>query len=214
MRQIVTICCIKWGKKYGPEYVNALFNMVDRNIHFTAWRFVCFTEDSLGIDERIRVVPLLCSYPGWWQKIGLFQETLPNVPAEKILFLDLDIVITGELDTILNLDADFAICRDWPPEMNSRDLSCNSSVFLLRVGSRPQVWNHFHPEVMNMRQFPTDQEWITEKIPGASMFPYDWTPSYKLRKLQDAVPDGARIVLFHGTPKPHQCGGWVKDLWK
>ena len=23
--------CLKWGKTYGPEYVNKLFNMVSRN---------------------------------------------------------------------------------------------------------------------------------------------------------------------------------------
>jgi hypothetical protein len=39
----VNVICIKWGTKYGPDYVNRLRNMVQRHLH-RPHRFVCLTE--------------------------------------------------------------------------------------------------------------------------------------------------------------------------
>ena len=43
------VVCLKHGKKYGPEYVNTLANMVQRNCTLD-YEFVCYTEDPTGID--------------------------------------------------------------------------------------------------------------------------------------------------------------------
>jgi len=207
----VTICCIKWGDKYGPEYVNRLFNMVQRNVHLAAYDFVCFTEDRTGIDPHIRIVPLLCDLEGWWQKIALFKNHLDGIYTDKILFMDLDVVITGSLDPLLEYDADFAICRDWPEEIRPDDERYNSSLFLLKIGSRTEVWKDFRRGI----ETPAgDQEWIYRAAPDAKLFPYEWTPSYKLRALEKDFPPEARLVIFHGDPKPPDCGGWVRELWK
>jgi hypothetical protein len=207
----VTICCIKWGDKYGPEYVNALASMVMRNVHLVGHDFVCFTDDPRGIDPHIRTAPLPCHYDGWWQKVGLFKPQITGVYTDKILFLDLDVVITGDLDAILETDADWAICHDWPEEIRPGDTDYNSSAFFLKVGSQPQVWDDFD---MRLATPLGDQYWIQNTAPGAVLWPYDWTPSYKLRKLESKRPEGAKIVVFHGDPKPPDCGGWVKDMWK
>ncbi len=208
----ITICCIKWGTKYGPEYVNKLYAMVRRNVLCVPHDFVCFTEDPTGIDPEIRIAPLPCVHPAWWQKVGLFQERIPGVDTAKIFFIDLDMVIVSEIDAMLEYDSDFTIMRNWPPEMHGDDNSYMTAAFLLKVGAQPNAWRFFEPRVM--REYPSDQEWITASAPGADLFPYDWTPSYKLRRLQDHIPPEAKIVAFHGLPRPHQCGGWVKEYWK
>jgi hypothetical protein len=42
------VICMKWGTKYGPEYVNRLYAMVRR--HLTGdFRMVCLTDDPTGI---------------------------------------------------------------------------------------------------------------------------------------------------------------------
>ena len=51
------IICLKWGNKYGPEYVNKMYNMVKRNCTLD-YEFICFTEDRNGIDRNIRTEPL------------------------------------------------------------------------------------------------------------------------------------------------------------
>lgn len=210
---MITICCIKQGHKYGPEYVNKLFHMVRRHVEATPYEFVCFTDDIRGIDPQVRTMPLPSAYPGWWSKVGLFQTQIEGIRTEKIFFLDLDVVIVGALDPMLRLSVNFAVCKDWPDEIMPGNRDINTSAFLLSVGSNTCVWEAFSDHCR--AHYPTDQEYIASQIPPARrhLFPYDWTPSYKLRKLEKGVPPEARIIVFHGEPKPHQCGGWVKDHW-
>ena len=42
------ILCMKWGTKYGPEYVNRLYGMVRRHLSGD-FNFVCLTDDSQGV---------------------------------------------------------------------------------------------------------------------------------------------------------------------
>jgi hypothetical protein len=209
----ITIVCMKWGDSFGPEYVNKLYSGVRRHIRRHTFDFICYTDKPDGIRDEVKVLPLLCEYPTGWekrQKIALFRETLPGVQTERIFYFDLACVIVGDLDEVIDMATDFAICRDWPPEMRPDDNGYASGAFLLRVGSQKQVWEQW--------KRPTtwgDQAWITKTAPGADVFPYDWSPSYKLRNLQErGCPKDAKWIMFHGSPKPHECGGWVKDMWK
>ena len=45
------ILCMKWGTKYGPEYVNRLYAMVRRHLSGD-FNFVCLTDDSQGHPQR------------------------------------------------------------------------------------------------------------------------------------------------------------------
>ena len=91
----LTVACVKWGVKYGPEYVEKLASMAGR--HLPPHRFVCFTDDPVpGIECR----PPLCDFPGYWQKVGLFR---PGVFRGPVLYLDLDLVIHDALGGILGL---------------------------------------------------------------------------------------------------------------
>src|SRR5690606_19314760 len=51
------IICIKWGTKFGPEFVNRLYGMVARNIT-PPFRLYCFTDDGSGLHPDIAVRPL------------------------------------------------------------------------------------------------------------------------------------------------------------
>ena len=46
------VICIKWGNKFGADYVNRLYKMVEKNLTLEH-RFVCFTDDSKGIVEGV-----------------------------------------------------------------------------------------------------------------------------------------------------------------
>jgi hypothetical protein len=48
---------MKWGTKYGPEYVNRLYAMVRR--HLTGdFRMVCLTDDPKGIRSEVQCLPI------------------------------------------------------------------------------------------------------------------------------------------------------------
>ena len=54
------IICMKWGTKYGPEYVDRLYAMVRRNLSGD-FRFICLTDDSRGIRSEVECFPI----PRW-----------------------------------------------------------------------------------------------------------------------------------------------------
>lgn len=214
----ITIVCIKWGdgsphfQGRGTEYANKLYAGVNRNIKRHTWEFVCMTDNPAGLRPEIRQLSLPNDLKGTWPKIGLFRRDLSWIHTTRLLYLDLANVIVGDLDELIDMKSDFAIARDWPPEM--RDVSgYGSNSMLLTIGARPEVWETYqgNPDLRR-----GDQDWITKSAPGADLFPYDWTPSYKLRNLAGlfAPPAGAKIIAFHGIPKPHMCDGWVKEYWK
>ena len=72
------IVCLKAGTKYGPEYVNILYDMVSRNLpEGFDGDFTCFTDDISGLSPSIATRPL--PHPGlngWWNKIALFKPGL------------------------------------------------------------------------------------------------------------------------------------------
>ncbi len=92
-RQILTI---KWGRKYGPEYLDRLYGMVARHLA-APFSFFCLTDDPTGIRPEVTCLPLPdlgCAMPtgtkGIWGKSRLWAPDLGG-PTGPVLFLDLDL---------------------------------------------------------------------------------------------------------------------------
>lgn len=188
------VACVKVGTKYSSDYVVKLRNGVARHLK-EPHEFVCFTDDPV---EGVTCEQPLCGLPGWWSKVGLFRLEQP------LIYFDLDVVITGDLKPLIEWDG-FGIVKDWWQP------GFNSSVMRL-TGKETFIWRKFNPRFMGMVH--GDQDYITGMMPDAKTFPAEYFPSYKANKCDRAVPDGALAVIFHGEPRPAQCGGWVADLWK
>ena len=95
------VICIKWGDKFGSEYVNSLYKMVEKKLTIPH-RFVCFTDNPEGFMDGIEVRPLpVLNDEGLpekaWKKLGLFTDELADLEGEA-LFLDLDVVIRDNID--------------------------------------------------------------------------------------------------------------------
>ncbi len=67
------VACVKWGTKFGPEYVNKLFRGIKRNTT-KPFKFYCFTEDSNGLLPEINIIKLKEDWKGWWGKATLFSQ--------------------------------------------------------------------------------------------------------------------------------------------
>ena len=78
---MATILCMKWGTKYGPEYVNRLHSMVRRHLTIPH-RFVCLTDNRTGLNEGIETfsIPSLELPAGaperGWTKLVSFSPAL------------------------------------------------------------------------------------------------------------------------------------------
>lgn len=180
--------------------------MVQRNLQ-APFRFVCLTDDPSAV--ACATVALPPGLNGWWNKLAVFQHAAKVTIGDRILMLDLDVVITGSLDPLLETEADLVLTLDWwRPEFY------NGACFLLRAGAFPEVWDQFSPATP--AAYYGDQEWMTACIPRERVrfWPSDWIASYKTHG-QLGVPSGSRVVCFHGEPKPHQLpeGSWPRQLW-
>ncbi|MGI9153122.1 MAG: glycosyltransferase, partial [Rubrivivax sp.] len=51
------VLCMKWGTKYGPEYVNRLYAMVARHLR-EDFEFVCLTDLVRGVRAVVRFLPM------------------------------------------------------------------------------------------------------------------------------------------------------------
>jgi uncharacterized Rossmann fold enzyme len=204
------IVCVQSGnyQERGAQYVNILFDSVRRNLaDGFEGEFVCFTDNAKGLEPGIVVRELPEGVIGWWNKLYLFKDGLfPK--GDRILYFDLDTVITGRLDEIASYDGNFAILRDWlEPEI------VNSSVMAWRSGDYGYIWHNWlasgKPDYLG-----GDQEWIrrntTSPVILQDVFPGLFA-SYKM--TGGRIPDKASVCCFHGTPRPHQAKGWVPEVW-
>ena len=151
----LNVVCIKWGAKYPPYYVNRLRDGVRRFLA-RPHRFVCFTDDAEGLDPGIEVLPLPVEpfeaeivaamnregRKGAWRKISLFRPGLAGMSGPMLGF-DLDVVITGRLDELVDF-APEKVCmrREWRYEWQGRE-GGHGSVFYFDPARHPYLYEEF-----------------------------------------------------------------------
>lgn len=218
--------CWKWGSKYGPHYVNKLMRGVKRNLTLPH-RFVCITDDPRGVECEtwpIERPDLLGIRDGCYARLEMFSSAWQaKHKIERIICLDLDMVITGNLDPLFDRSEPFVILSKshWNP------CKFNGSVMSIQAGARPEIWNDFTPEDAEAASFidgehrGTDQTWIAHKAPAAAVWTYEdgiysvGKPGWPKGGNPLALPKGARIVSFPGRRDPSTLMmlPWVKDNW-
>ena len=126
----INILTVKWGTKYDADYVNKLFRGFKRNTQ-KSFKFICFTDDSSGLDPEIEPRELIENWKGWWGKASIFSKS-HSLKGLKF-FIDLDMIITGNLDDLLAFKGKFCLLRT--DELYCETLNkngYNSSIILWR----------------------------------------------------------------------------------
>lgn len=230
--QAVNVLCIKWGRKYGPEYVNKLHSMVSRHLS-RPFRFVCLTDDATGIHSGIEVKPIPAvgfdqfdqrqpwTFGHGWLKLTSFADPLYDLSG-RTLFLDLDIVIVGSLDPFFDQPGEFVVIKEW----DKTDGTGNTSCYLYTIGAHTDALAHLkngYPQ--SIADVRNEQEYITGYLGRqgkVSFWPEGWCVSFKRHCLQrglmgwfkpPAIPPGARIIAFHGKPNPPDAIAGVSGKW-
>lgn len=193
---MVTIACVlRSGGSYSPDWVSRLRHQVRQQAPFH--RFVCLTDQPVWGAESVL---LRHGWLGWWSKIELFR---PGIFAGRVLFLDLDVLVTGDLAPLID-GTGFKICRDWWTG------GLNSSVMAWDAGDT-EIYDRFVPA--EMARLHGDQDWIEQVRPRAATFDPGLVVSFKAH-CSGGMPAGARVVAFHGRPKPDEVSDeWVRARW-
>lgn len=223
MKQVI---CINWGTKYGPRFINRLYAMVARNIT-PPFRFTCFTDDTAGIRHEVDAQPLPeipIEIPktrrGIWPKSRLWGERLADLTG-NVLFLDLDIVITGSLDDLFTYgDPDQVILSRNAAKPFER--LGQTSCFRFPVGKLLPLQEAFCADPIAISdKYVYEQRFVTRKAPGGiDLFPSPWIRHFRYQCIPlfplnwwmtPQAGKDARVVIFPGGVHPEVAirGGWV-----
>jgi hypothetical protein len=232
----LTIVCWKWGQNkyrhdFTAEHVNTLAAMVARNYRLPH-RFVCITDDPTGVE--CETYPLWKDHsemknacgdhlPSCYRRLKIFSKSVYQDLGERILSLDLDVVITRDMAPLWEQHYDFL---GWRVRGHVHNVVYNGSMFMFQAGAHEDIWDDFDPEVSPIEAnragyFGSDQAWMSYKIKGRAP---GWTfengvLSYPREVRRRPLPAVTRMVIFHGKRKPWEPAiqteaPWVADHWR
>jgi hypothetical protein len=196
-------CVLRSGGIYTPAHVRRLQAQCERFAPGEA--FTCLSDVPIhGVDVR----PLVHGWPGWWSKLELFRPSVFDV-GTRVLYLDLDTTILGDIGDLLAQTAPFVALEDFyrrPPLVPFRGIA--SGLLQWTAGERGDIFEDFaaNPDgIMRWAGHGGDQRVVERIMIGRATFWQDVVPdqvvSYKVH-CRSGVPPAARVVCFHGYPKP------------
>lgn len=154
---MIHVVCSKWGDKYPIEYVNRLYQMVDKYLP-AQFQFYCQTDDTHGMCPWIEQIPLCDEYePQYtrdtlWDrpKLKYFNPDFLEKDDIKIA-LDLDLIIHNSMKPLLDLFDDKPLTgRSWwhnmeweaKPEWRKRYGARNNGGFYMWQGDQTkEIWD-------------------------------------------------------------------------
>lgn len=198
----------------GREYLEKLVASVER--HTTVpHRWAVLTDDPDGVPAGVAAIEAHPEALGHWQKMYLFAPEV--LPSGRILFMDLDTVIVGDLDALANYEGPFAMLTDFIRGTPS------SAIMAWESGYAPEVWFNWIegrcPKGVIQRQ--GDQDWIWRGAPDEPVRLQDrfsgiyacFAPPISQNVLE--VPEDAVVVNFWAPRRPHQVDWpWVAEHWR
>ena len=238
IRGALHCACLIHSTGYDWTYVDRLYNMVSRNLNRDVIWHV-YTEESRPVPQHM-TKHVLKEWPGqwgarrsWWYKLQLFNSQYYQGP---LLYFDLDTVIVGNLDWITQLPTKFLWApRDYRYLWKPTHQGINSSVMWWDTTRFDWLWSDFDQTNLAqiMRHYNGDQDYISAKIPPNSLRTFlpmaamswrwqikDGGMNFKTRQYQSPgsgshVDHRTSILVFHGSPKPHEVEDPViRNFWQ
>lgn len=230
----ITILCVRFGNKYGREYVERLRNMISRHIT-VPYELVCLTDDQHPIPGVRSIIQPNSNYAkGWWHKVHMFD---PNLPIRgRILYFDLDVVIHANIDKLTVYgQGQFMGILDFNRKFHASWRYLNSSVMAWEHCSQSHIWQQFYTNPRDAQRLQGDQDWIWKLCQGSIKFwPKEWIMSYKweIRNRSELTMNNGKrtfstvrndvttdpeccVAVFHGDPNPCVVQDkFVVDNWQ
>ncbi|MCU0858754.1 MAG: hypothetical protein MUC65_10185 [Pontiellaceae bacterium] len=221
--------CFRWGTLYPPVSVERLYRSVKR--HFSLpFQFHCLTDADLDVSPSIiqHRIELGKPFHGNWNKERIFASDFLGLdPGTFVICLDLDILITGNLDFLVDCHPESPLVMA-PSQKKGRSGGGHGSVIRIRKGELPELWDDLfkydYEALVKELGGEREQSWIDRYFPPGQVmqFPEESIVSFKFQcdakgstplgktaarwGITDALwkkaklPDNARVVCFHGKP--------------
>lgn len=190
--RVITV--YKTGGDFAARHVQALHAAIARNL--PGAESVCLTD--VPSIPGVRTEPLRFGWPGWWSKMELFAPWHDGAT----LFMDLDTVLVGDLHDIATVGR-LTVMRDV-----YRPGGLQSSIMFIPEAERAAVWDDWirDPWRIMDHQKHGDQgflerHWLDKADRWQDVLPGQ-VVSYKADVRKTEMPPNARVVVFHGKPRP------------
>ena len=227
------VVCMRWGRLYPADYVNVLFNAC-RAAAREPFRFVCLTDDAAGLAPGIEALPVPdigltareWTIGGVWPKLALYVADLHGLRG-RCLFIDLDMVVLRDLDSFFTVDAPYVgidAGPAWGRPGNAAPPQLGTGIIAFDLGTHAQLVEEFRrdkPAIL--KSFRTEQAFVASRLPDIQYWPEGWVISFK-RKVRRPLgidlflkpappPPSAKVLAFHGTPRPVDLMSGRKLFW-
>lgn len=189
-----------FSRCYSEPWVDKLYRGFKRNLS-QPFRFALFTDRVRQFQEAGIQQVLLHYKPHYGSCVECFRLDVP------MIFVGLDTVIVGNVDHMANycLRPDSVLAL---PKHPYEDLSING-VVLAPAGMRHvfDLWNGKANDMMHTASFT--HRMIDTLFPGQCV-------SWKAHVRGGEPPKNARIIYFHGVPKPHDLltNPIIEEHWR
>jgi hypothetical protein len=205
---VLTVVSVWSGNKYNSDYIKNLSWGLAEHLN-CAYNFVCFTDASIipAIDGvkfcQLPKLSFVLKHP-WWYKIWLFGAD--SGLTGKVLYLDLDIMIVSNITKFVEFSGDFLGIRDFTRVTYKSTRTTNSSMLFWNHEKYHRVWDKFqqYPEQIQSK-FAGDQNYISDELRSEiTWWPDSWAISYRWEFLKSGTQKETAVIVFHGSPKPHE----------
>ena len=217
MSPLTVACVLRSGGIYSEEWVYALKRGLSRYMPGRyrdplsppepgTWTLRCLT-DSKALGHM--AIPLRHGWHGWWSKIELFR---PGLFGTRVLYLDLDTLVVGDLTEVAALDVPFAMLSDfYRPEvaesgvMAWRPSPQTEAIYERFCEGPPRLIARYRGDGRFIREHVAHER-LQDLVPGQIV-------SLKVH-AKGGPPDGAALVCGHGTPRLNtRAAGWAHREW-
>lgn len=203
----------KYDPCYGVEDVRRLRDGVKAHLTLPH-EFAVITDmaDAFEGVADIRVIkPEMDTHvPGTcFRRLFTFHPDGANLIGERVLQLDLDCLIVGNLDGLFDREEDLIMWRNptrLPYDNPTKPGRCyfNTSCVLHRCGTMPEIWNGFVPG----HTYGKDDQWHLSEILGKEWPYFNGADDgiYRIARsdtpgsgVDGELPHNARVVFFTGS---------------
>jgi hypothetical protein len=191
------------SSEYTPQHVKVLQEQVEQWAPFAS--FECLSDVLI---PGVKCTKLENNWPGWFSKMNLFSPSLKG----DFLFMDLDTVIVGDIEDILSVNR-LTLLRDFYRDGKKLAEGLGGALCFFPEAERAAVWEYWisnPPLAMRLAGFKGDMQIFEQFYRNTAARWQDVVPgqivSWKVNCKNDIVPPDARIVCFHGKPRPWDVG--------
>lgn len=213
------VVTLKSGGDFKPYDAMSLMRQVRKHMKIPH-HFVCVTDMMNGfeqLDNSFHLIKLGHGFPGWWSMVEMFRIKGPVIAS------GLDMIVLDCIDQLAELALtcpkdEFYMARPQTKAAKRGEAWCSG----LQIWNGDWTWLYhkflkrpqFYMEEFVKEQRFTYWHLMNEGVKiRAVQDHFDGYYSYK-NHCKNGKPKDARVVLFHGYPRPQEVKAkWVKEIY-